>query len=58
MMSDELHECKSAFSGKKGDIEANIFLENAENSQILVIELRNEIKMEFFQLKIDHHYLA
>jgi hypothetical protein len=23
-----------------------------------VIDLRNEIKMEFFQLKIDHHYLA
>ncbi len=41
MMSDELHECKSAFSGKKGNLEANIYLQNAEDSQVLVIDLRN-----------------
>ena len=45
MMSDELHECKSAFSGKKGDIDVHTFLENTESNQALVIELRNEVKL-------------
>ena len=44
-MNDELQECKSAFSGKKGDVDVHIFLENTENNQALVIELRNEVKL-------------
>ena len=57
-MNDELHECKSTFSGKKGDMDVHIFLENTEIHQVLVIELRNEVKLEFFQLKINRDYLA
>lgn len=32
-------------------------MESTDNQSILVIELRNETKMEFFRLKIDQNYL-
>lgn len=35
-----------------------IFLQSNDNQSTLFIELSNEIKMEFFRLKIDQDYLA
>jgi hypothetical protein len=53
-----LQECKSSFVERKGDMAVKIFLQSNDNQSTLFIELSNEIKMEFFRLKIDQDYLA